>query len=535
MTVEKICRESDLLHCQGGVVRAPFLIKGKIIVPPEINMEQIEAAFRDADKDTVYVKLSNAQLIREPVIDRKTLRYTGEYVYQVLPPVSGPELVETNIDRLVHGLYALFVADILEYLELLSAALLKNQELVGQVREICRLTVEHPDAFLDGWFAAFPSLLNREAARQMINNELSLWGRPGGDFLDGWVEVPAGVVPGLVPSLAQALFGQDMTAHQPVKTLMRAMPTRQLHITAGNAPVIPIVSALCAILTKSAAVIKSPYGATITGALFGLAAAAVAPDHPITQNLSVVYWPGGDESIESLLFRPNAFDRIVVWGTPETITSVQSKAPFTKTVCFNPRYGVSLIGREAFDGSLEKAVVKAAMDSMIDNQKACIASLVHYIEGTEEQARSYAERLRQTLRQWDGLTPQFVLPAVRGQLKRMKRGKYSRAHWYINSQEEEFTSGVIVMPGEFDILDHPMCRLVIVRPVDNLTDVLRYLHQGVSTVGIYPEERRLALRDRILARGVSNVLPLGQCERIFAGMPHDGMMVLSQLVDWKNA
>jgi hypothetical protein len=91
------------------------------------------------------------------------------------------------------------------------------------------------------------------------------------------------------------------------------------------------------------------------------------------------------------------------------------------------------------------------------------------------------------------------------------------------------------MPGEFDILDHPASRLVIVRRVDNLGEALQYLHAGVSTVGVFPEERRRSLRDYLLARGVSGVFPLGQCERMFAGMPHDGMPVLSQMVDWKNA
>ena len=91
----------------------------------------------------------------------------------------------------------------------------------------------------------------------------------------------------------------------------------------------------------------------------------------------------------------------------------------------------------------------------------------------------------------------------------MRRGKYLNAQWYINEKEGEFASGAVVMPGEFDILDHPMCRLVVVRRVDNLSDVFKYLHSGVSTAGVYPEERRLALRDSILARGVSNVLAVG--------------------------
>jgi len=63
---------------------------------------------------------------------------------------------------------------------------------------------------------------------------------------------------------------------------------------------------------------------------------------------------------------------------------------------------------------------------------------------------------------------------------------------------------------------------------------LKYIHPGISTVGVYPEERRLNLRDMISAKGASNVLRWGIAREIFAGMPHDGMLVLSQLVDWKN-
>lgn len=148
--MEKICEEYGLLRNNKGVIRVPFLVKGKIVVPPEIGTEQIKAAFKDTDRDTTYLKLPMAQLIREPVIDRKTLKYTGEYIYQVLPPISGGELIENDIDKLVQGPYALSVKDILDYLSSISAILCKNQKLVEKGREICRLTTEYPDAFLRG-------------------------------------------------------------------------------------------------------------------------------------------------------------------------------------------------------------------------------------------------------------------------------------------------------------------------------------------------------------------------------------------------
>jgi hypothetical protein len=225
----------------------------------------------------------------------------------------------------------------------------------------------------------------------------------------------------------------------------------------------------------------------------------------------------------------------VVWGSPETVASVLSRTPLTRTVSLNPRYGISFIGREAFEGNLEEAAARAAADVTIYDQKACTASLVQYVEGGPEQAEAYARALAQALHAQDVKTPGFTAPSAAGRVKRMRRGRYAGASWYINDNDGSYTSGVGVVPGEFDILDHPMCRLAVVRPVPSLDDALKYLSQHVSTAGVYPEARRLELRDRMLARGVSNVLPLGQCGRVYPGMPHDGMLALHELVDWKNS
>ena len=500
---------NSMLTLEDGVIRIPFLVKGKLVAPPQIERSRIEKAFGCVDNDTSYVKLPEAQVVREAVIDRKTMKYPGDYIYQLMPPVTAEDLVENDIDKLAETLYSLPVDDILDYLDKILDYLCKNRKLVSQAAGLYGKTSEYHDTLLDNWFASMTEILNRKAARRMIDAELSYNGRPGSDFLNGWVKT------------------DGETA------CVRAMPTRQLHITAGNVPEVPVISALRAVLTKSAAVIKLPGGAIIPGALVAIAAHEAAPDHPITQNLSLVYWQGGDESIENTLFAPGAFDRIIVWGGPAAVAAVQSKTPFTKTISLNPRYGISLIGREAFSEKLEKTVDKTLTDVLAYNQNACISSLVHYIEGTEEQANEYAALLQQALKKYDDKVPNFTPPQSQGQVKRMKRGRYAGASWYLNYDNEDFTSGAVVISGEFDILDHPTSRLVVVRPVARLDDALKYIHQSVSTVGVYPEERREDLKDRILARGVSSVFPLGQCEKVFAGMPHDGMMILNQLVDWK--
>ena len=274
---------------------------------------------------------------------------------------------------------------------------------------------------------------------------------------------------------------------------IRALPTRQLHITAGNSPLVPLASLLRAIWTKSAATIKLPYGATLAGAYLAQLAANTFPDHPLTRHLSVLYWPGGDRQFETPLFLPGRYDRIVVWGAPNAVLSVTERAAFTKTVTFNPRYGVSLIGREAFD-HLEQVVSRAACDTLIQSQKACIASQIHYLEGDQAQAERYAAALRDELGRWDGFAPAALSRSQQGQLRRMKRGSFLGATWFENQSDGQYRSAVAVMPDEFNIMEHPLCRLIVVRPVPSLERALQYLHPGVATAGVFPEARRHASR-----------------------------------------
>jgi hypothetical protein len=534
--MRKLTESLQLLRDDDNVVRVPMLVRGRLVAPPALSRVVVERAFAGQGDDSTYAVVDRAQILREPVIDRATMQHTGEYQYQVMARVEPLELIERDAAELVRTLYALPFSEVIAYLEGLGQTLASHSDLVDEVRELTRRTAPHPDRFHDAAFAAFPFVLNPAIAKATVDAELSWNGIAGSRFLDGWVETEAELFPGLTSILAEQLFCNESPGGLgTARPMLRAMPTRQLHITAGNAPAVPVISLLRALATKGAAVIKSPYGAVMPGALVALAALSFAPDHAITRHLSLVYWRGGDRTVEDVLMAPMAFDRIVVWGAPDAVKSVQARAEFTRTLAFNPRYGLSLIGNEAFADSLRDVAIKSSVDALIWNQKACIASYVQYVEGTLADAERYAAELRTVLAQWDAYAPNYMPPSASGALRRMRRGKYMDASWHTNKRDDRPTSNVVVMDGKFDMLDHPMARTIVVRRVDSLLDVIGTLHHGVASVGIYPEGRRRELRDLVLARGVSNVLPLGQVERTFGGMPHDGMRVLGDLVDWKHA
>jgi Acyl-CoA reductase (LuxC) len=187
-------------------------------------------------------------------------------------------------------------------------------------------------------------------------------------------------------------------------------------------------------------------------------------------------------------------------------------------------------------GGPAAAARRAAADTVIWNQRACIASLVHYVESDEAGALRYAEALRDALAAADAVAPAAPSPAAAGWIQRLRRGTLAGSRWLpVGGAGRDLRAAVVLVPGPFDLGQHPLSRVVMVRRVDRLEEAVALCHRGVSTAGVYPEARRLALRDALAARGVSNVLPLGGCERAWAGMPHDGMRVLADLVDWVNA
>jgi hypothetical protein len=444
-----------------------------------------------------------------------------------------------NHDRAkaVQELHALSVRDLTAYAKAVGDTLATNR---GDLARAGNLLASGIDArSLRTLFEMLPLLFEATALEEAIDLEFGNWGVPGRHFIEGWVDVPTAPRRGATSIMRERLLNQNRpTAVPEFQNLgMRAVPTRQLHITAGNSPLIPVLSFLRALPSKGASVIKTPAEAIIIGSLLAIALHLTDPDHPITRNTSILYWPGGDPAMEDVLFKSGNFDRIVVWGSRETISRIARRAPLTKMVLMVPRYGVSLIGREALSHGkalLNDAVLRATSDAMIGGQQACISSLVHYVEADEPGAVRYCQALCKALANWDRALPHQPSPEIQGALHKLRRGAMADGRWFLNGRPGSISSAVVYMPTSFDLAIHPASRLIVVRRVGDLKEALKFLNPSVSTVGVYPEGRRHLLRDAIAVAGVSNIFPLGEHELAYAGMPHDGMKVLSELVDWTS-
>jgi hypothetical protein len=465
-------------------------------------------------------------IVADAEVDGRKLRCLA------LPRMTDPAaLVPRDIGDQIRSLHPLDFEAVAAYVDALGQAMAPSGALILRALPLAIACSDQPEYFVRLGFADVHAAFDGATLGRAVDRELEYGGRPGRAYLNGWMDIPDDIAAGAM-AIERARMGSS-TASAAHRRRLRAVPTTQLHITAGNSPVVPAISALRAFATKGAVTIKLPSGALVAGAALALAIHVTAPEHPLTRHASIAYWPGGDDAVESVLLRHGAFERIVVWGSRASVDAVATRAAGTKTLVFNPRYGVSLIGRAALAPQMiDETARRAAQDTCVWNQQACIASLVHYAEGSGAEIDGYCAALARELALWDAAHDHRPNRAMVGRIRTARRGELSGGSWNVNGPPVAPTSAVVRMDRGFDLSAHPQARVVVVRAVNDLADTRDLMHSGVSSVGIFPLERLDGLRDEICGRGVTSVIPLGEADTLFAGSPHDGGRPLSELVSW---
>ena len=217
------------------------------------------------------------------------------------------------------------VAEIVDLLVETGEALKADREgLLAEALDRMVRVSPLPAEVLERAYAVLWRSFRRTNLYAQIDHELG-----GADVLDGWREVR---------------LPEDRIA------ATRAFPPRLVHIIAGNAPGVAAMSVVRGALTKGVNLLKLPSNDLFTATAILRTMAAVAPGHPVVRSFSAVYWRGGDETVESVLFRPQFFDKLVAWGGEATIRgALRYVGPGFELVSFDPKTSISLIGREAFE------------------------------------------------------------------------------------------------------------------------------------------------------------------------------------------
>lgn len=316
------------------------------------------------------------------------------------------------------------------------------------------------------------------------------------------------------------------------KAFVRAYPPRLIHVLAGNAPGVATTSIIRGALTKGVHLLKLPSNDLFTATAVLRTMAALAPDHPVVRSFSAVYWKGGDDAVESALFRAQYFDKLVAWGGEQTIRgAIKYAAPGFELVSFDPKNSISLIGQEAFasEDALNAAAAAAATDATVFNQDACVASRFQFVEGDEADADRFSVALLREMGV-ERPTASAVGPLPDEALRNEVDGLRDMEPFYRVWGAPDGRG--IVIRSEEPVPFHPMFKTVNVVPVKNLADAVRYASVATQTVGVYPGSRKAGLRNDLCAAGVQRIVNLGSALGAMLGLPHDGFLPLSRFVRW---
>jgi hypothetical protein len=259
----------------------------------------------------------------------------------------------------------------------------------------------------------------------------------------------------------------------------------------------------------------------------------IDPDHPTLRSMSVAYWRGGDAKVESVLFRPQYFDKLVAWGSEASIRNALSYAgPGLEVITYDPKVSISLVGAEAFAdaATLAEVASRAAADVALMNQDGCACSRFQFVEGDRVAADQYCELLSVELGhdrpRGDGTaTPTPV--DIREEIDSLRHLDPDFRVW------GDFGGRGVVIRSDEPIDFAPAGKTVNVVPVERLADALEWVTVATQTVGVYPTTRIDELRDALASAGVQRVVNLGASgggtER---GLPHDGHFPMQRLMRW---
>ncbi len=297
-----------------------------------------------------------------------------------------------------------------------------------------------------------------------------------------------------------------------------------LNVMVGNVPVSSVMSLLRTTLTKNQAIVKVSKRDPITLLYFAMSMIELNPNHPVTQSMNVVYWPGGSEEEEKFI---DFVDGICVWGGEASVAGIRSKVKRNINILeFGPKISYALVGKESVQN--EKVAIDLAHDISLYDQEACFSPQIAFVEG---DCLKFCENLKMGLKLYSELFPKGDVPVDK--LAHISRTKLEAL--YKNNKVISDDSGewhIIIIKDMSQINEHPLSRVIFIIPVENINECLPYVNSRVQTIGISPWNRNVEIRDEATLKGASKITEIGLVEAMRNGSTHDNIYPMQQLVRW---
>lgn len=408
-------------------------------------------------------------------------------------------------------------ADVVEFLNELGKRL--HPDVNPYMREAyelsCMTSGQSPEILYDAYATMIPGTFKADFVREVAQARIGI------EVLDGWTRQE---------------LGDGRVAHT------RPLGARCVHIPAGNSPGVAGMTALWNAITRGDAVIKSPSNDPLTSLAIGRTMVDMAPDHPLTRHYSVGHWKGGNTELESRIYSPEHFEKIVAWGGFSSMKHItRYLQPGLELVAMDPKLSATIIGEEAFesDQTMRKVARLIAQDFGTANQEACSSARVITIQsGTDDEGLSrlntLAEYAFEALQQ---LQPHVSGPHPNFDAELMEEIDAIRTSPFYKVVGVEGNSGGVIVshiPDPVDFADMLGGRVANFVPCDDLEEAMDRITIHTQTIGLYPETLKAQYRERLAFLGGQRIVSLGNHLTISPALPHDAIEPIRRLCRWIN-
>ncbi|MES2868684.1 MAG: acyl-CoA reductase [Pseudomonadota bacterium] len=412
-------------------------------------------------------------------------------------------------------LYTLKFKDILDYCEQLGERLeFDNNPYLQEACELSYLTAPVTPSMVKGSYMGLRHMLTRESVTEQVENSV------GVKYLEGWVK-------------HRLLDGTELD--------VRCFGARTLHIVAGNATGLSLLTILRNMVLRSDAIIKAPSNDPFTALAIARTMVEMAPDHPLTKHLSVAYWKGGDQAFEERLYQPQNLEKIVAWGGFNSMKHVTRYIqPGLELISLDPKRSASIIGKGTFESeaTMREAALRLASDIGALNQKACVCARVVYVQsGTDEAGLEnlntfgrYVYDAMQTLPNTLSTVPKRYDQGLKAEVDALRLDD----EWYkvIGGQDGEGAVICSQIPESVSFATRLDDRTANLVPVDELSEMMDAVDAYTQTVGVYPESIKEDLKDILPLYGAQRIVSLGYAAGLKWAGPQDSIEPLRRMGKW---
>lgn len=415
-------------------------------------------------------------------------------------------------------LYALSFDEILDFLVELGTRLdFRQNRHVQEAFRLSCITSGLSESILRHHYDHLGAMFDRNEMRRMMERGCGI------DYLEGWVDQGPSIFPGL-------------------RARTRAFGARCVHVIAGNAPIVSILTVIRNALTRSDAIIKLPSNDPLTAVALVRTMVEMAPDHPLSKHISVAYWKGGDEAVEQAIYDSRGIEKIIAWGGFDSVKHItRYLQPGIDLITQDPKLSGTVIGKEAFadETTLRSVAKRLALDVGAQNQEGCVSARVIYVEsGTDEAGVARANRLGElAFEALQALPPHLSTPhkafdfALKEEIDAIRL--LDDEYRIFGGRGNE--GALIVSQEEYpvDFSRQLACRVGNIVPIDDLETAVRSVSAYTQTVGLFPEALKERLRDRLAFQGAQRIVSLGGAATMQHNMEkQDAIEPVRRMLKW---